>query len=105
MPKIHIVSRNPRHLMEVAAPEFESGYWTLYEAEAEKLIGGTLYLHKKKSEASYFGGTITGYRLSSPTDPNPGGVIFKVRSEAACEGVAWEGDKHPMAWMSGILEG
>jgi hypothetical protein len=105
MTKIHLICRNPAHLWAVEEPEYETGYWTLYEAEAEKLIGGNLYLHKKKREHSYFGGRILGYRVGLPTDPNPGGIIFSVLAEAEGKDVVWQGDTHPMAWMSGILEG
>ncbi|HYP57066.1 MAG TPA: hypothetical protein VEQ35_02135 [Beijerinckia sp.] len=104
MAKIHLICRNPLHLTALNPPEFASGYWTFYEAEAAKLVNGSLYLHKTKAEPSYFGGIITGYRFASEAEPYPGKIIFTVASQPSCENIPWEGDKHPMAWMGGILD-
>ncbi|ACB94879.1 hypothetical protein [Beijerinckia indica] len=104
MTKIHMISRNPLHLTALTPPVHESGFWTFYEAEANKLVNGKLYLHKTKAEPSYFGGTIIGYRLAEAGEPYPGKILFKVSEEEACKGIGWEGDKHPMAWMGGILD-
>lgn len=38
---------------------FESVSWRIGDATAINLIGGNIYLHKKKKEKSYFGGVIT----------------------------------------------
>lgn len=104
MPRIHLICRNPLYLQAIEPTKFESGYWTLYESEAQKLVSGTLYLHKKKSERSYFGGTISGYRVADGNEPYPGKIVFIVTEQTDCKDAAWEGDKHPMAWMGGILE-
>lgn len=104
VPRIHLVSRNPLHLTALDAAEFESGFWTLYETEAEKLINGMVYLHQKKSEPSFFGGVISGFRLAGGQEPYPGKIVFKVKAQDDCKNIPWEGDKHPMAWMGGILD-
>ncbi len=104
MPKIHLICRNPLYLNALQPPEYESGYWTLYEAEAARLVDGTLYLHQKKAEPSYFGGKILSFRLSTDTEPYPGKIVFKVVAQDDCKAIPWEGDKHPMAWMGGILD-
>jgi len=103
VPRIHLVCRNRKYLTEKSYPEFESGFWTLYEKEATGLIGGMLYLHDKKTEPSYFGGRIAGYRLAALDEPRPGKIVFTVVAEDTGKDVAWEGDTHPMAWMGGIL--
>jgi hypothetical protein len=91
-------------LNAVAPPTYESGYWTLYESEAARLVNGMLYLHQKKAEPSYFGGTISGFRVSTDMEPYPGKIVFSVTSQEDAKNIAWEGDKHPMAWMGGILD-
>jgi hypothetical protein len=91
-------------LNAIAPPTYESGYWTLYESEAARLVNGMLYLHQKKAEPSYFGGTISGFRVSTDMEPYPGKIVFSVTSQEDAKNIAWEGDKHPMAWMGGILD-
>jgi len=102
--RIHLICRNPLYLNVIDPNNYESGYWTLYEAEAGRLVSGTIYLHQKKSEPSYFGGTISGFRLSTDAEPYPGKIVFKVTPRDDCKNIPWEGDKHPMAWMGGILD-
>ncbi len=104
MPRIHLICRNPLYLTKLQAPEYESGFWTFYESEAQKLVNGTLYLHQKKSEPSYFGGVIAGFRLAADGEPYPGKIVFTVKAQDDCKDIPWEGDKHPMAWMGGILD-
>jgi hypothetical protein len=91
-------------LNAITPPTYESGYWTLYESEAQRLVNGMLYLHQKKAEPSYFGGVISGYRISTDVEPYPGKIVFSVTSQEDAKNIAWEGDKHPMAWMGGILD-
>ncbi len=104
MPRIHLICRNPLYLTALQPPQYESGFWTLYESEAERLVNGMLYLHQKKAEPSYFGGTISGFRLSTDMEPYPGKIVFTVTAQENGKDVSWEGDKHPMAWMGGILD-
>jgi hypothetical protein len=103
MAKVHLVSRGGRNLKPLAAPAFEIGYWVFSEAQIKELMYGTLYLHDKKSMPSYFGGMISGHRLAGPDEPSPGHVVLTVVASDDCKNVVWEGDKHPMAWMGGIL--
>ncbi|QXX73219.1 hypothetical protein [Methylovirgula sp. HY1] len=103
MAKVHLICRNGRHLKPQDGPEYESGYWVFSETQIKELLNGTLYLHQKKSEPSYFGGTISGHRLAAPEEPSPGHVVLTVVAREDCKNIAWEGDQHPMAWMGGIL--
>jgi len=104
VPRIHLVSRNPLNVRTLENGSFESGYWTLYESEAAKLIDGQVYLHQKKSEPSFRGGVISAYRLAGPQEPYPGKIVFTVTDQDECKNKEWEGDNHPMAWMGGILD-
>ncbi|MHB8886969.1 MAG: hypothetical protein ACYC5H_18135 [Methylovirgula sp.] len=103
MAKVHLICRNGRHLKPKDGPEYESGYWVFSETQIKELLNGTLYLHQKKSEPSYFGGMISGHRLAAPEEPSPGHVVLTVIGREDCKNIAWEGDQHPMAWMGGIL--
>ena len=50
---VHPVSTNPSI--------WESGYWVIAEATAERLVGADLYLHSGQLDASHFGGKILSY--------------------------------------------
>ncbi|MGB8279050.1 MAG: hypothetical protein WCF20_14395 [Methylovirgula sp.] len=103
MARIHLICRGGRHLKATNFPEYESGYWVLSETQVKELLNGFLYLHEKKSDPSYFGGVTSGHRLASHDEPSPGHVVLTIIAGDDCKNVAWEGDKHPMAWMGGIL--
>ncbi len=66
---------------------WESGWWTIAEAKARELVGGEIYFHKKQGEPSFFGGTITGYRLE-PDVQFQGKVAFTLNYNPACRNVA-----------------
>ncbi len=65
---------------------WESGWWNLDESKARELVGGEIYFHKKQQEPSFFGGTITGYRLDQDA-PSQGKVAFTLQYNAACRNV------------------
>ena len=45
--------------------KYESEWWAIPPDTADKLIGGRIYLHKAQDKPSFFGGTITGYRVET----------------------------------------
>jgi hypothetical protein len=55
---------------------WESGFWPLPEADGEKLVGGSIFFHKKKSAPSFCGGIILDCRIRSSGEW-AGQVIFK----------------------------
>ncbi len=61
-------------------------WWKLDEDKAKKLIGGHIYFHKKRSEPSFYGGSIRGYRVKQD-EPNQGRIIFEFEYHSACRGV------------------
>lgn len=66
---------------------WESGWWSLDESQAKQLVGGEIYFHKKRLEPSFFGGSITGYRIDQ--DPQyEGKIIFTLQYHAACRNVS-----------------
>jgi len=70
---------------------WESGWWSIDESEAEKLVGGEIYFHKKQQEPSFYGGIITGYRVEQNGE-HQGRIIFKLEHSETCRNV--KTDKH-----------
>lgn len=72
----------------VKLPEdnWESGLWSLDEPKAQKLVGGEIYFHRKRNEPSYFGGSITGYRVAQDED-NQDKIIFTFKYAENCRNV------------------
>lgn len=65
---------------------WESGCWNINESKAEQLVGGDIYFHKTRSEPSYYGGTILGYRVE-PDGEDKGRIVFKLEHSKSCRNV------------------
>lgn len=65
---------------------WESRWWNLDESTAQELVGGEIYFHKKRQEPSFYGGTITGYRVEEEGD-SQGKIIFTLRHSQSCRNV------------------
>lgn len=65
---------------------WESGWWNIDESKAKKLVGGEIYFHKKQQEPSFFGGSITGYRIDQ-NEQYQGKIVFTLRYDSACRNV------------------
>lgn len=65
---------------------WESGWWNIDENKAKELIGGKIYFHKKQLEPSFFGGSITGYRIDQDAQYQ-GKIVFTLQYNAACRNV------------------
>jgi len=68
---------------------WESGWWNIDENKAKELVGGEIYFHKKQQEPSFFGGTITGYRVEQNAQYQ-GRIVFTLQYNAACRNVKTE---------------
>jgi hypothetical protein len=68
---------NVRRLPE-APGEWESGYWVIADATAQRLIGADLFLHSGQTDPSHFGGKIVGYRTQRDTSDVDGRIIFRI---------------------------
>jgi hypothetical protein len=66
--------------------EWESGSWPVPEEVAQKLVGGSLYLHRGKQHPSHFGGQILSYRVEQ-SGPEAGLVVFTLRASVDGKGV------------------
>jgi len=56
------------------------------EEMAQKLVGGSLYLHRGKQQPSHFGGEILSYRVEQ-SGPNAGLVVFTLKAKMDCKDV------------------
>jgi hypothetical protein len=65
---------------------WESGWWELNEENAQKLVGGEIYFHKKRQEPSFYGGTILGYRVEQ-AGQYQGKIVFNLQYSQSCRDV------------------
>lgn len=65
---------------------WESGWWSLDEVKAKKLVGGEIYFHKQQQEPSFYGGTIIGYRIEQDGQYQ-GKIVFKLQHSEGCRNV------------------
>lgn len=105
MVRLHVICQKRLHVTKIGASTFESGYWPITEEDAKRLVGGMLYLHEKKSEASYFGGIIESFRKAGTNTPNPGRMILTFRPTKDMRGETWRGRNDPMVWIGGVIDG
>ena len=82
---IHLVEPL-NHLVKLQDDIWESGWWRLDEDKAKKLVGGEIYFHKKRQEASFYGGNILGYRVNQDGEYQ-GKIIFKFQHSQSCRNV------------------
>lgn len=88
MPAIHFVERknNVRKLPD-GEREWETGYWVVAEATADRLIGGDLYLHSGQNEPSHFGGRILGWRVHRDGSDIDGRLVFRIGASTDYQGI------------------
>jgi hypothetical protein len=82
---IHLVEQI-NNFFKMQGNIWESGWWSLDENKAKDLIGGKIYFHKKQQEPSFYGGTITGYRIEQDGQ-HQGRVVFKLKYSEECRNV------------------
>lgn len=82
---IHLVQ--PIHnFVKLQDNTWESGSWEVNENQAKLLVGGEIYFHKKRTEPSFYGGTITGYRVHEEGE-SQGKVVFQLEYRVSCRNV------------------
>jgi hypothetical protein len=82
---IHLIEKM-NNFVKLQDNIWESGWWSLDEVKAEKLVGGEIYFHKQQQEPSFYGGTILGYRVEHDGQYQ-GKIIFKLQYSEACRNV------------------
>ena len=87
MPAIHLIERTDNvRKVDKDKNEWESGFWPVSEEVAQKLIGGSLFLHRGKQQPSHFGGEILSYRIEQ-SGPNAGLTVFTLKAKMDCKDV------------------
>jgi hypothetical protein len=74
--KIHLIEKLG-YIKPLEGNIHESGFWDVKHSQAEALIGGDIYFHKRQKEPSFFGGKILGYRVHEEDDDLKGRIIFR----------------------------
>jgi hypothetical protein len=87
---IHLIETS-NNFVKLQDNTWESGWWSIDESQAQKLVGGEIYFHKKQQEPSFYGGIITGYRIEQDGQYQ-GKVVFTLRYSDAGRNV--KADKH-----------
>ncbi len=82
---IHVIEQL-NNFVKLPDNKWESGWWSLDENKAQKLVGGVIYFHKKRNEPSFFGGSITGYRIDQSSE-NQGKIVFTFQYNVNCRNV------------------
>ena len=101
---IHFLCRDRLNVHAVKHPVYESGDWDVSKEDAERLVGGMIFLHQAKAQTSYVGGRIESFREIDTEMAHSRRVVFKFTSLAEGKGVRWQGADHSMAWTSGVVE-
>lgn len=84
--KIHLIE-NMGLMQRIDGNIFESGIWKITPQQADELIGGDIYFHKKQKETSFFGGKILDYRIYDNDDELKGRIIFRFEYSRGHKGV------------------
>jgi hypothetical protein len=84
--KIHLIEK--RNLIKpIGNNVYESKYWDVSIQQADELIGGDIYFHRKQKEPSFYGGKIIGYRIHEEEGEFKGRIIFHFEYSHSHRGV------------------
>ena len=87
------------------AKTYRSGYWNISVEEAEKLVGGWVYLHEAKTVSSQFGGKVLAFEQVQREElARKERIVLVVTSEKEGRGQKWRGKRHEMAWTGGLVD-
>jgi hypothetical protein len=99
---IHLIE-HMNNFAKLSDNVWESGWWTLDENKAQKLVGGEIFFHKKKQEPSFYGGTILGYRVEQDGEYE-GKIIFNVITEGVLDFRVGRGEIREDLYLEGAGE-
>jgi hypothetical protein len=90
MNRIHLIEKGdfPQNLVRIDKENhvYDSGFWFVAKATAERLVGGNLYLHDAQDKPSRFGGTILSYQVAESGE-NEGKIVFRFQASMAAKDV------------------
>lgn len=108
---LHLLCRRDRTSLkgltfDKASGRYVSQAWDFPKEQADKLLGGSIFLHEEKGKSSTIGGVVTGVVEVSLDETDPAArkdrIAFEFEPKLDMKGVKWRGDNHSMAWNSGI---
>ena len=83
--RIHLIEKADM-FERLSDGSYESGYWALFPATAQALVGGDIYFHETRAKPSFFGGTIIGFR-AQPLGEYKGRIIFHLKPDKGHKGI------------------
>ena len=83
--RIHLIEKT-NNFKKLRENIWESGGWKLQQSKAEKLIGGKIFFHKERQEASFYGGTVQGVRVEQD-GVNQGRIAFEFQFHQDCRNI------------------
>ena len=84
--KIHL-TLSSNNFKKLEDDTWECGWWSVDETKAEQLIGHEIYFHKKRTEPSFYGGTIRSYRVDDHEGQYQGKTIFRFEYSQECRNI------------------
>jgi len=84
--KIHLIETDSMNFNLVQNDMWESGWWTLNKDQAELLIGSEIFFHKTRTEPSFYGGIIRGFRVE-PEGEKEGQIVFEFQYNKICRDI------------------
>jgi hypothetical protein len=89
MNRIHLIEKGnfPENLVRIDKENhvYDSGFWFVAQATAERLVGGNLYLHDAQDKPARFGGNILSYRVAED-GANEGKIVFRFQASMDARG-------------------
>src|SRR5512137_1021674 len=83
--QIHLVETS-NNFVKLKENVWESGWWSLRESDAAKLVGGRIYFHRGQQESSFYGGNITAYRVVQEGE-HKDLVVFEFQHNKDCRNI------------------
>lgn len=86
-PRVHFIE-TANEVKKLEDGEWESGFWHVATATAQRLVGGDLYLHSTQSDESHFGGVILSWRIEEERPDAKGRIVFRFKASMEHKGVS-----------------
>ncbi len=84
---------------------YESRGWNFNGEEADSLVGGMIYFHRKKAYSSFFGGIVLSWEwINAEGVARPDRIKFTFEATGDGKYQKWRGQDHNRAWTSRFIE-
>ncbi len=84
--KVHLIETDSMNFNLVEGDLWENGCWDLKEDQAELLIGSEIFFHRTRTEPSFYGGIIRGFRVEREGE-NEGQIVFEFQYDKICRDI------------------